>query len=250
MKVAILTGASSGIGFAVAKRLAEEGFALILSSRRPEDAVKTLQSMGTTAVGVAGDLAEEQTARRLMAEAERFGRLDALFLNHGGPPIKPLMEVTDEEWERYFRLMVMGPLRLFRLTVPLFRKNGGGRVVATTSYTVKSPYPGIVLSNALRAALGNALKTAALELGPDGILINLVAPGYILTERIREWNESYAAQERTSPEEIARRTTQGIPLGRYGTPEEIAEVIAFLLTKNNYVSGQQLLVDGALVVAN
>lgn len=250
MKVAVLTGASSGIGFAVARRLAEEGYVLILGSRRPEEAVDKLQAMGATVVGVAGDLAEEQTARLLIAEAERLGRLDALFLNHGGPPIKSVLEVADEEWESYFRLMVMGPMRLFRLSVPLFRKNGGGRVVAVTSYTAKSPYPGIVLSNALRAALVNALKTAALELGREGILINLVAPGYILTDRIREWNESYAAQEGTSPEEIARRSTEGIPLGRYGTPDEIAEVIAFLLTKNSYVSGQQLLVDGGLVVAN
>lgn len=250
MKVAILTGASSGIGFAVAKQLAEEGYKLIVGSRRPEESVEKLKALGATVVGVSGDLAEEQTTRLLIEEAERFGRLDALLLNHGGPPIKPLMEVSDEEWERYFRLMVTGPLRLLRQAVPLLQKSGGGRVVAVTSFTVKSPYPGIVLSNSLRAALVNALKTAALELGRDGILINMVAPGYILTERIREWNASYASQEGENPEEIARRTTEKIPLGRYGKPEEIAETIAFLLTQNSYVSGQQLLVDGGLVAAN
>jgi 3-oxoacyl-[acyl-carrier protein] reductase len=250
MKVAILTGASSGIGYEVARELAEEGYTLILGSRQPEEAVRKLQKLGATVVGVAGDLAEEHTAKQLIAEATRLGQLDALFLNHGGPPIKPVLDVTDEEWEKYFRLMVMGPLRLFRLAVPLFQKNNGGRVVAITSYTVKSPYPGIVLSNSLRAALANALKTAALELGKENILINMVAPGYILTDRIREWNESFAAQEGVTPEEIARRSTEGIPLGRYGKPEEIAEMISFLLTKNKYVSGQQILVDGGLVVAN
>lgn len=250
MNVAVLTGASSGIGFAVAKRLAEEDYTLIINSRHPEKSVEELKSMGANVIAVPGNLADEQTSRKIIAEAERLGRLDALFLNYGGPPIKPVVEVTDEEWEKYFQVMVVGPLRLFRQAVPLFQKNNGGRVVAISSYTVKSPYPGIVLSNALRAAFVNALKTASLELGQYNILINLVAPGYILTDRIREWNESYAAQEGTDPEEIAQRTIKEIPLKRYGKPEEIAEVIAFLLTKNNYISGQQILVDGALVVAN
>ena len=250
MRVALLTGASSGMGYAVAERLAQEGYVLILGSRDPSLAVKRLQALGAKVTGVAGDLAEASTAEALVREAERLGRLDALLLNHGGPPVKPLLEVTEEEWRRYFELMVLGPLRLFRLAVPLFRRSGGGRVVAITSFTVKSPYPGIVLSNSLRAALLNALKTAALELGPEGILVNAVAPGYILTERIAEWNRAHAAREGVDPEEIARRTTEGIPLRRYGKPEEIAEVIAFLLSeRNGYITGQQVLVDGGLVVA-
>lgn len=158
-------------------------------------------------------MAEEHTAKQLIAEATRIGQLDALLLNHGDPPIKPVLDVTDQEWERYFRLMVMGPLRLFRLAVPLFQKNNGGRVVSITFYTVKSPYPRIVLSNSLRVALANALKTAVLELGKDNILVNMVAPGYILTDRIREWNESFAVQEGVTQEEIARRSAEGIPLG-------------------------------------
>ncbi|WP_448569560.1 SDR family oxidoreductase [Thermus sp.] len=250
MRVAILTGASSGMGFAVAQRMAREGYVLVVGSRDPSLAVKQLQAMGAKVVGVAGDLAEAATAEALVREAERLGRVDALLLNHGGPPVKPVLEVTEEEWRRYFELMVLGPLRLLRLCVPLFRRSGGGRVVAITSFTVKSPYPGIVLSNSLRAALVNALKTAALELGPEGILVNAVAPGYIFTERIAEWNRAHAEREGVSPEEVARRTTEGIPLRRYGRPEEVAEVIAFLLSeRNGYITGQQILVDGGLVVA-
>jgi len=94
------------------------------------------------------------------------------------------------------------------------------------------------------------LKTAALELGPEGILVNAVAPGYILTERIAEWNRAHAEREGVTPEEVARRTMDGIPLRRYGKPEEVAEVIAFLLSeRNGYITGQQILVDGGLVVA-
>jgi 3-oxoacyl-[acyl-carrier protein] reductase len=250
MRVAILTGASGGMGFAVARRLGQEGYTLIVNSRDPSQAVKRLEAEGWKVVGVPGDLAEAATAEALVGTAERMGRLDALLLNHGGPPVKPLLEIPEEEWRRYFELMVVGPLRLLRLAVPLFRKSGGGRVVAITSFTTKSPHPGIGLSNSLRAALLNALKTAALELGPEGILVNAVAPGYILTERIAEWNRAHAEREGVTPEEVARRTTEGIPLRRYGKPEEVAEVIAFLLSeRNGYITGQQILVDGGLVVA-
>ncbi|WP_243095092.1 SDR family oxidoreductase [Thermus thalpophilus] len=250
MRVAVLTGASSGMGFAVARRLGAEGYTLVVNSRDPAQAVRRLEAAGYKAVGVAGDLKEEGTARRLVEVAERIGRLDALLLNHGGPPVKAFMEVGEEEWREWFERMVVGPLRLLRLAVPLFRRGGGGRVVAITSFTVKSPYPGIVLSNALRAALVNALKTAALELGREGILINAVAPGYILTERIAEWNRGQAAREGVGVEEVAARTTGSIPLGRYGKAEEVAEVVAFLLSeRNGYVTGQQVLVDGGYVVA-
>ncbi len=130
MRVALLTGASSGMGFAVARRMGEEGYSLILNSRDPSEAVRRLEAEGYKVVGVPGDLAEAATAEALLRAAERFGRLDALLLNHGGPPVKPFLEISEEEWRRYFELMVVGPLRLLRLLVPLFRRSGGGRVVA------------------------------------------------------------------------------------------------------------------------
>jgi len=202
-------------------------------------------------VPVAGDLSEARTAKALVEAAAKLGPLAAVLLNHGGPPVKQIMDITEEDWSSHFDLMVQGPLRLLRLAVPEFRRHGGGRVVAITSFTVKAPYPGIGLSNSLRAALVNALKTAAAELGPDNILLNAVAPGYIFTDRTAEWNDSYAAREGTTPEEIAKSTLASVPLRRYGTPEDVAEVVGFLLSAHNrYVTGQQLLADGGLITAS
>ncbi|MEJ1936320.1 SDR family oxidoreductase, partial [Nostoc sp. NIES-2111] len=141
---------------------------------------------------------------------------------------------------------------VMRALVPQMQAAAGGRVLAISSFTVKAPWAGIGLSNALRAALVNALKTAALELGPEGgILVNALAPGYVETDRIRDWNDSYARQENVGVEEIRARTLATIPLRRYGTPEGYARLAAFLLSEeNDYVSGQQILYDGGLVVAN
>ena len=250
--IAILTGASKGIGFAVAEKMAAAGYHIVLGSRHPEEAAELLRTRyDATVLAVPADMAAPETPSRLIEAAQELGGLDALLLNHGGPPVKTIEEVSDEEWHYYFQLMLLGPIRLFKHALPLFRARGTGRVVAITSFTVKNPYPGFVLSNSLRAALNNALKTAALDYGPENILINTVAPGFILTKRVEEWNIAQATRKGTTPEEIARQITNQIPLKRYGEPAEIAEVIAFLLSsRNGYVTGQQILVDGGLVVAN
>jgi 3-oxoacyl-[acyl-carrier protein] reductase len=161
------------------------------------------------------------------------------------------MTLTDEDWSNAFQTMVTGPLRVMRTLVPQMQVAGGGRVLAISSFTVKQPFAGIGLSNALRAALVNALKTAALELGPQGILLNALGPGYVETNRVREWNESYARRENTGVEDIRARTLETIPLRRYGTAEGYARLAAFLLSEDNdYVTGQHILYDGGLVVAN
>ncbi len=250
--IALLTGASQGIGFAVAKKMASRGYRLILNSRHPEEAAEILRTQhGATVIAVAGDVAEANTTSQLIHAAQELGGLDALFLNVGGPPVKTLEETDDAEWEHFFRSMVLGPLRLLKAALPLFREQGGGRVVAITSFTVKQPYPQFILSNSLRAALNNALKTAALDYGPENILINTVAPGFILTDRIKQWLEMQSQRQGRPAEAIRQSVEQKIPLRRMGQPEEIAEVIAFLLSRQNgYVTGQQIQVDGGLVVAN
>lgn len=249
--VAVLCGASSGLGYAVARVMARDGYQLVIGSRTPEAAAERLrQETGGAVIAVAGDLAEPGAADALLAAAERCGGLDALLLNHGGPPVKTFVETSDDEWESAFRLMVQGPIRLLRKAVPLFRRRGGGRVVAVTSFSARAPLAGNVLSNSLRAALANALKTAAQELGPEGILLNSIAPGYVRTARVVSFQEAHAAREGISVAEMDARTIAHIPLRRYGTPEEVAEFIGFLLSRRNgYVTGQHLLIDGGLVSA-
>jgi 3-oxoacyl-[acyl-carrier protein] reductase len=250
-RTAILTGASSGIGYAVASVLAADGYKLVLNSREPENAAERLQNTyGSKVVPVPGDISLPETTRSLVEAAQEIGGADALLLNHGGPPVKPFVDVAEEEWEKYFHLILQGPLRLLRAALPLFRERGEGRVVAVTSFTTKAPSPGLILSNSLRAGLLNALRTAAQELGPEKILINAVAPGYIATERLVEWTESVARQRGLDTDALYKQSVENIPLRRFGKPEELAEVIAFLLSpKNGYVTGQQILVDGGLVTA-
>ncbi|MFC3723055.1 SDR family oxidoreductase [Neoaquamicrobium sediminum] len=251
-KVAVVTGASTGMGRATAERLASKGYDLVLSSRQPEHAAEEIRSGFDVRVeAVAGSIADTAVAEAITGAAGQMGGAQALLLNHGGPPVRAAMAITDEEWASAFEMMVKGPMRVMRGIVPQMQQAGAGRILAISSFTVKSPWGGIGLSNSLRAALVNALKTAALELGPDGILVNALGPGYVETDRIRNWNESYAKRENIGVDEIRERTLATIPLRRYGTPDGIARLAAFLLSDDNdYVTGQQILYDGGLVVAN
>jgi 3-oxoacyl-[acyl-carrier protein] reductase len=245
--VALLTGASAGIGRAVAERLARSGYRLVLASRTPDAAAKEIATaFAAEVVPVACDIADPAAVDPVIAAAARLGRLDALLLNHGSPLAGAFLDVPDDAWERHFQMMVHGPLRLLRAAVPLFRRSGGGRVVAITSMSAKAPEAGIILSNSLRAALVNALKTIAIELGADNILCNAVAPGFTDVPATRErWNRTHAQRQGTTPDAIDRETLARIPLHRYGWPDEIAALVEFLLSAaNGYVSGQHILADG------
>ena len=250
-KIVLLTGASKGIGYSTAQAMAKKGYDIILNSSNTSDAVKKLQEFGTKVEGVDGSLGDDDTLSSLITKVKEAGQLDALFLNHGGPPVKPFMDVSDSEWETYTNIMLHGPLKLLRGLTPMMQKQNSGKVVAITSFTVKNPYQGIILSNSLRAALVNALKTAAIELGSDGILINTVAPGYIATQRILDFNQRYAENENISKEEVDQRTINEIPLKKFGMPEDVAGLASYLLSEENrYITGQNIHVDGGLITAN
>ena len=245
---AVVAGASSGMGRAVARRLAEEGCDVTLFARRPEqldDAVAEIAALtdGGRAHAVAGDSTVPADLTRTIEETMReFGRIDIVVNNTGGPPAGDFGDFDDEGWQRGFELTLLSAIRLTRLALPALRQSGRGRVVNLTSMAVKEINDGLLLSNALRPAVTGWAKHLSREEGPHGVTVNSIAPGYIDTDRLR-----YLYSTGSDPASDRRRDEQSIPLRRFGAPEEIASAAAFLCsTEAAYITGVTLLVDGGL----
>jgi 3-oxoacyl-[acyl-carrier protein] reductase len=245
---AIVGGASSGMGRAVAGRLAAEGADVVLFARR-SDALQaavdelSASSGGGRAVAVAGDSTREADLARAVEEANRtFGRIDIVINNTGGPPAGDFGDLDDEAWQAGFELTLLSTLRLTRLALPMLRRSGRGRVVNITSMAVKEINDGLLLSNALRPGVTGWAKHLSREEGPNGITVNSIAPGYIDTERLR-----YLYSTESDPEAARTRDAETIPARRFGSPEEIAAAAAFLCSDEAaYITGVTLLVDGGL----
>ncbi|MBM2811479.1 MAG: short-chain dehydrogenase/reductase [Chloroflexi bacterium] len=253
-RVAIVGGASRGLGQAIATALAHEGVALTIFARTPgplkEAGARIADSSGVKVHTVAADAANPNDLRRVMDETvAQFGRVDILVNNAGGPPPGAFESLDDEAWQAAFDLSFMSAVRLTRLAVPHMRYQQWGRVLNLVSFTVRQPRDRLVLSNAIRLSVVGLAKTLAKELAPN-ILVNNVAPGLILTERTRQLNFVTAAQSGERIEEIEGRATATIPLGRYGKPEEFAAMVTFLASERaSYITGQTFLCDGGLVTS-
>jgi len=250
-KVALVTGASQGIGFGIAQELALEGARVAVSSRsqeRIEAAAKEIEA----AAGHAGagqdpavrayvhDTTDLDAAPGLVEAVEHdLGPIDVLVTNTGGPSGGPPLEFTREQWEAAHRELVIAAIELIQLVVPGMRERGFGRVVSVSSSAAKEPIPGLMLSSAHRPGLLGAFKLLAKELASDGITLNTILPGRIATDRISHLHGSIEAAQ-----EVARDT---IPAARLGTAEEIAAAAAFLCSERaSYITGTYLLVDGGL----
>jgi 3-oxoacyl-[acyl-carrier protein] reductase len=238
-RVALVTGASKGLGRATAAALAAEGARVAISSRSAERIEATAAEIG--ARGFVHDSADLDAVPGLVESVEaELGPIDVLVANTGGPPpgADPL-GFTREQWEAAYRDLVLAPMALIGRVVPGMRERGFGRVVSVGSSAVREPIPVLMLSNSHRAALVGALKTLAREVASDGVTVNSVLPGRIATDRLVE-----TAGSREAAEEAARTS---IPTGRLGTPEEFAAVAAFLCSERaSYVTGTTVLVDGGL----
>ena len=246
--VAIVGGASSGMGRAIARRLAEEGCDVTVLARRREvldEAVAEISGFtdGGRAHAVAGDSTAPADLTRTVEETMReFGRIDIVVNNTGGPPAGDFGDFADEDWGRAVELTLLSAIRLTRLALPALRQSGRGRVVNLTSMAVKEINDGLLLSNALRPAVTGWAKHLSREEGPHGITVNSIAPGYIDTDRLR-----YLYSTGSDPDADRRRDEETIPLRRFGAPEEIASATAFLCsTEAAYITGVTLLVDGGL----
>lgn len=243
-KVFIVTGGSRGLGRATAGLLVSEGARVVVSGRSEESLDAVVHDLGDRAVGVVADNAQPGAEDLLVAVAkDSFGRLDGALVSVGGPPVGPVMEASDEDWQRSFESVFLGAVRVARAVATAIE--GGGSIAFVLSSSVRSPLPSMAISNGLRPGLAMVAKTLSDELGPRGIRVNGLLPGRIGTERVAELDAS------TGDAEAARQRAIGtIPLGRYGEPEEFAQAAVFLLSPlSSFITGAMLPVDGGMLRA-
>jgi 3-oxoacyl-[acyl-carrier protein] reductase len=239
-RVALVTGASKGIGAAIARALAEEGARVAISSRSEERIRAAAGEIGATPL--VHDSQDLDSAPGLIDRIEaELGPLEVLVTNSGGPPANPdPLGFSREEWEAAYRELVLGPMALVEHALPGMRERGFGRIVAIGSSSVREPIPTLMLSNAHRPGLLAAFKTLARQVAGDGVTLNTVLPGRIDTDRLAD---NYGSREAAQA-----HAAESIPAGRLGTVEEFAAVAAFLCSpRASYVTGAAVPVDGGLL---
>lgn len=249
----MVAGASRGLGYAVARGLAAEGVSVSLASRNADAiqaAASTISSdTGAATLGVEVDVRSAESLQQWWAVTEqRFGGVDLLFVNAGGPPAGTALSFDDAAWQGAFDLLVLSAVRMVRLAVPSMKARGGGAIVVSTSTSVKEPIANLALSNVVRSSVSALSKTLANELAADNIRVNHLMPGRIDTDRIRELDGIRSKASGLSPEEVKAGFEKAIPLGRYGTPEEYGRAAVFLFSDAaKYVTGASLQVDGGMI---
>ena len=249
-KVALVAGASKGLGRAVALGLAREGASLAIISRtrtRIEATARDIQNQTTVQVlGITADVTSAEDIRRAVDETiAKFGNIDILVTNAGGPPPGAFVSLSDEQWRDAVNLTLMSAVRLTRAVIPHMQMQKWGRIIHICSYSVKHPIENLILSNSIRAAVVGLSKTQAMELGKDNILVNSVLPGWTVTERVEQIMQDRAKRASTQPREEFAAIEKEIPLGRMAKPEEFANVVVFLASERaSYINGVALTVDG------
>ena len=254
-KVAAVAAASSGLGKASALELAREGAHVAICARNEERLFQAAEDIraatGNDVFPVVADVTAPDDARRfIQTTVERFGGLDILVTNAGGPPAGTFEDFDEKDWLDAFNLNFLSTQRLIRAALPHLKKSSSGRIIAITSVSAKQVLPNLILSNAVRAGVHGLLKTLSQELGPTGITVNAVCPGPILTERLMNLFRRNAETQGISLEEAQAGWVRQIPLGRLGRPEEFGAVVAFLASERaSFVNGVLLQVDGGMVKA-
>src|SRR4029077_19387355 len=235
-KIALIAGSSKGLGRAGAEELAAEGAGLVLCARDSKSLNATgdeiTNTTGTPVVAVQADLTRaEDISRVVNAGLERFGRIDILITNNGGPPTGQFESLSQEQWEAATQLTLYSALELTRQVLPGMKERKWGRILNITSIAVKQPVEKLMLSNSLRAAVTGFARTLANEVAPFGITVNNIMPGYTRTERVEELAQMMAEREKISPAEFVARWEKEIPMRRLGEPREFAALAAFLVSE-------------------
>lgn len=252
-KVALVAASSRGLGRAVAEELAAEGASLILCARDQNVLQKTRDAIakqtGATVLAVTTDLTDMAQMKRLVETANsKFGQIDILITNSGGPPAGRFEQLTLEHWEQAVRLTLFSTTELVRHVLPGMRARGWGRVLNITSIAVKQPVDNLILSNSLRAAVTGFARTLANEVAADGVTVNNILPGYTRTERVEELANMMADKQGITAEEFKAKWEREIPMRRLGEPREFAAVAAFLVSERaSFITGISVQVDGGWI---
>jgi 3-oxoacyl-[acyl-carrier protein] reductase len=254
-RVALVTGASSGLGLAIARELAAEGAQVAMVARREAELKRQASEISAAgrgrAIPIVGDVSEPGTPARVAQQAEReLGPVAVLVANAGGPPSTTFATTTDEQYRAALELNLLSSIRLAHATVPGMQRRKWGRVIFLTSMAAKQPSPGLLLSNTARSALLGFAKTLATEVARDNVLVNTVLPGHFDTARAVELARMRAEREKRDLEDVLRQRIASIPLGRAGESRELAAVVAFLASdRATFLTGTAIQVDGGQIAS-
>jgi len=248
-KVALVAGASRGLGFAVAQALAREGARVSMASRNDAAIRAAAERIGGDVLATALDVRSADGIQKwAAATAARFGGIDLLFTNSGGPPAGAALSFDDAAWQDAIDLMLFSTLRIVRAAVPSMQSRAGGAILMSTSSSVKEPIPALGLSTVLRASVSALAKTLALELAGAKIRVNQIIPGRIDTDRVRQLDDINAKKQSITAEQAKAKAIASIPMGRYGEAGEFGRVAAFLLSDAaSYMTGATVQVDGGMI---
>jgi 3-oxoacyl-[acyl-carrier protein] reductase len=247
-RTVLVPGSTSGLGLACARAFAGEGANVVVTGRRTEVAREAAAAL-PSAIGVGIDLTEEGAPRRLYDDAvQAFGQVDVLILNGGGPPRRTASEVDGAQLQAALRSLLISHHELVTAALPSMRERRWGRIIAVGSSGVQEPIDELALSNIGRAGLAGYLKSLANEVAADRVTVNMVLPGLIDTDRVASLDKDIAETAGKTKEQVRAASQAGIPMRRYGTPEEFAAAVVFLASQQaSYITGEQLRCDGGLV---
>ena len=252
-KIALVAASSQGLGKAAAESLANEGAIVVMCSRNKKTLVEAAREIAektnTEVVPVEADVSKAKEIEKLVRTVvKKFGTVHILVNNAGGPPVESFDRLSDQTWSKGVELTMMSAIRLMRCVLPLMQRQRWGRIITLNSIVAKQPIGELVISSTLRPGLIGLHKVLAGQYAKDGILINTVCPGFIMTRRQEEISHVRSAKANISVEEYVALQTKEIPLGRYGTPREIGDVVAFLASSRaSFITGATISVDGGMM---